>query len=136
MHFLVTAQNHFLISNRSATRRHSTHFFEIQIHPLLLHCNSPSAQTRSQAALPSRFGCGCRGNSSCSPFDVGAASVAKKEKRGGDASGRGLGLSEHQKHHRDAEAAARVHPSQRPATPATPRCHSGFRGDGRTCSGR
>lgn len=36
---------------------------------------------------PSRFGCGCRGNSSCSPFDVGAASVAKKEKAEWDAGG-------------------------------------------------
>lgn len=118
IHFLITAQNQFLILNRNTTQWHNTHFFLLLIYPLLLHCHSASAQTRSQAALPPDLDAVAVATARARPLMWAQARVAKKEKRSGMRA-EGLKRIRASEHHRDAEVAARVHLSQPPALHAS-----------------
>lgn len=86
IHFLITAQNQFLI-NRNTTQWHNTHFFYFINLPFVAALSFGERADALASGPPSRFGCGCRGNSSCSPFDVGAASGCQKRKAEWDAGG-------------------------------------------------
>lgn len=88
-----------------------TFFFLNLIDPLLLHCHSASAQTRSQAALPPDLDAVAVATARARPLMWAQPRLPKKKKRSGMRA-EGLKRIRASEHHRDAEVAAQVHLSQ------------------------